>query len=242
MDRQLDALIRAAARPYLKAGSPYLGAGFYYWQFARGKLRYDPVFITLLRSGLLPARGQLLDLGCGQGVLLSLLVAAREHYRNGAWPEGWPPPPLDLELHGLDRRKDRVRAARCALGGHARIELHDALDAVLPSCAAIVMVDVMLYLTEAQQDRLLARAADAVESGGLLLLREADADGGAAFELTRWSERIVAAARGEFGPLHYRGARGWSAALEALGFAVHSKPMSQGTPFANVLFTARKMT
>ena len=242
MDRQLSALFDAATRPYLRAGSPYLGAGFYYWQFARGKLRYDPVLFSLLRRGLLPARGRLLDVGCGQGVLLSLLIAARERYRDGDWPRDWPAPPLALELHGIDLRRDRVQAACRVLDGHARIELGDAREAAFPRCAAIVMLDVMHYQSEQQQDRLLVKAVGALDSGGVLLLREADADGGVAFEVTRWSERIAAAARGDFGRLHFRGARRWIAALEGLGFTVCSEPMSQGTPFANVLFTARKGT
>jgi len=236
----VDALFQAATRPYLTAGSPWLGAGFYYWQFARGKLRHDPIFLTLLRRGLLPSRGRLLDVGCGQGILLSLLVAARSQYRDGNWPGDWPAPPLDLELSGLELRLDRARAARRVLGGYARIDQCDAREAAFPRCAAIVMLDLMLYQSAQEQDRLLAKAAGALDPGGLLLLREADADAGLAFEMTRWSERIAAAARGDFGPLRYRGARRWRAALETLGFAVHSERMSQGTPFANVLFTARK--
>ena len=31
----------------------------------------------------------------------------------------------------------------------------------------------------------------------------------------------------------------WIAYLESLGFTVHSQPMSQGTPFANVLLVAK---
>ena len=46
------------------------------------KLRFDPVFIALLRRGLFPDEGTLLDLGCGQGLLLSLLLAAREPARG----------------------------------------------------------------------------------------------------------------------------------------------------------------
>ena len=34
---------------------------------ARGKLRFDPVFLGLLRLGVLPDRGTLLDLGGGPG-------------------------------------------------------------------------------------------------------------------------------------------------------------------------------
>lgn len=233
MDRQLSHLHRAATHPYLKAG-------FYSWQFARGKLRYDPVFVMLLRRGLLPGHGRLLDVGCGQGLLLSLLIAAGEQYRSGDWPRDWPAPPLNLDLHGLDLRPDRVRAARRALEGRARIELRDAREAEFPRCTAIVMLDLMHYLREEQQDRLLEKAAAALDPRGVLLLREADAGAGLAFEVTRLSERVAAAARGDFGPMRYRSARRWAAALEGLGLSVTAQPMSQGTPFANVLFTARK--
>jgi len=86
MDPQVRPLFEAATRPYI-------GAGQYAWHFARGKLRHDPVFFSLLRRGLLPERGNLLDLGCGQGVLLSLIRAAQEQYRAGLWPRDWPAPP-----------------------------------------------------------------------------------------------------------------------------------------------------
>jgi hypothetical protein len=33
-------------------------------------------------------------------------------------------------------------------------------------------------------------------------------------------------------------ARGWTAMLNSLGFAVEAEPVSAGTPFANVLLTA----
>jgi hypothetical protein len=40
--------------------------------------------------------------------------------------------------------------------------------------------------------------------------------------------------------VHCRSAREWASALEALGFSAAPEPMSEGTPFANVLFVARK--
>jgi len=54
----------------------------------------------LLRRGLLPDRESLLDLGCGRGILLSLLKAAKEQYQAGVWPLDWPVPPLNLGLRG----------------------------------------------------------------------------------------------------------------------------------------------
>ena len=48
------------------ASARYRAGGRFAWHFARGKLGMDPLFIDLLRLGLLPAHGRFLDLGCGQ--------------------------------------------------------------------------------------------------------------------------------------------------------------------------------
>ena len=233
MDPQARLLLDPATRPYI-------GMGRYAWHFARGKLRHDPVYFSLLRRGVLPDRGSLLDLGCGQGVLLSLLKAAKEQYQAGRWPRDWPAPPLNLGLQGIELREDRVQAARHALGGGVQVDQRDLRDFDFPPCSVIVMLDVMLYLGEEEQQRLLDRTARALEPGGLLLLREADAGAGFAFQVTKWSERITGALRGEFAQqLHYRGAVHWIAELAGRGFAVSAQPMSEGTPFANVLFVAR---
>ena len=234
MDPQVRLLLDAATRPYL-------GAGQYAWHFARGKLRHDPVYFSLLRRGLLPDRGSLLDLGCGQGVLLSLIKAAKEQYRAGLWPRDWPAPPLNLGLRGIELSAGQAQAARHVLGGSVQVDQRDLRDFDFPPCSAIVMLDVLLYLGEAEQGRVIEKATEALEPGGLLLLREADADAGFAFEVTKWSERIAGAVRGEFGQrLHYRSAVQWIAELVGRGFEIGAEPMSDGTPFANVLFVARK--
>lgn len=234
MHPEVRPLFEAATRPYARAGR-------YAWHFARGKLRHDPVFFSLLRRGLLPDRGWLVDLGCGHGILLSLLRAAREHFKARSWPRGWPSPPLNLDLRGIDVREERVQAARQALGGAAEVIQDDVRKAPLRPCTVIVIFDVLLYLDEAQQGRLLDRAAAALEPGGLLLLREADAGAGLAFQVTKWCERCAGALRGDLGqPLHYRSVLQWMAELAERGFAVEAEPMSEGTPFANVLYVARK--
>jgi len=236
MDPQIRPLFEAATRPYI-------GAGRYAWHFARGKLRHDPVFFSLLRRGLLPDRGSLLDLGCGQGMLLSLIRAAKEQYRAGLWPGDWPPPPLNLGLRGIELSAGRVQVARRALGDSVQVEQRDLRVFDFPPCSVIVMLDVLHYLGEAEQGRVIEKAAGALEPGGLLLMREADADAGFAFRVTEWSERIAGVLRGEFGQrLHYRSAVDWIAELAGRGFAVSAEPMSEGTPFANVLFVARKVS
>jgi SAM-dependent methyltransferase len=234
VDPQLRTLLRAAARLFLPAG-------IYPWQFARWKLRLDAVFLALLRRGLLPDRGRLLDLGCGQGVLLALLAAAADQYERGQWPAGWPPPPRNLLLHGFEFRADRVMTARRALTGRATIALCDVRTADFPASPVAVLFDVLMYLERPEQERVLEKAAAAVEPGGILLLRETDAGGGLAFQMSRWSERLLQAGRGRLrDPLCYRRAMDWTRLLEGLHFSVTAEPMDAGTPFANVLFVARK--
>jgi hypothetical protein len=235
MNRQLEPLLRTASRPFLRGG-------IYPWQFARWKLRLDPVFLSLLEKGCLPDRGCLLDVGCGQGVLLMLLVAAREQYRRGEWPSHWAPPPLNLELHGLERRRDRVWMARRALRDNARITRCDVREAVFPRCSAITILDLLLYLGPDDQRSLLEKAAAALEPGGLLLLRDADAAAGVSYQVTRWSARLSAMGTGGLWPeLHCRSAAEWRSVLEATGFSVAAaEPKSEGTPFNNVLFVCKK--
>ena len=234
MGRQHKALLDAAARPYFGSNAP---AG----RFARNKLRFDPVFFTLLQRGCLPDRGTLLDLGCGQGLLLALLVAARDQFRCGQWPPAWPPPPLNLILQGIELDPDRASLAQRVLVNQAQVTRHDIRDAVFPPCSAVVLLDVLMYLEERDQLRVLEKAAAALGPGGLLLVREADAGAGFAFRVTRWSERLLEILRGRLRDrLHYRSAIQWAGLLESLGFSVGVESMSAGTPFANMLFVARK--
>src|SRR5437867_3272594 len=59
-----------------KASDRYVGTSITAWEFARGKLRGDPVYRQTLCGGVLPSGRTLVDLGCGQGLMLALLAEA----------------------------------------------------------------------------------------------------------------------------------------------------------------------
>ena len=219
----------------------YLDAGMFHWEFVRGKLRYDPVYVALLRSGALPPEGRLVDLGCGRGLLLALVRTAREQAEKGEYPEGWPPPPC-LDLHGIEGSQKIAEVALLALGDEARIDTADLCHVEVPPARVILLLDVLHYLPAAAQEDLLARIAAALESGGLLLLRDADADAGWRFTATRIQERACALARRHWRQrFHYRSQAEWMALLEKNGLAATAEPMAQGTPYGNVLIAGRKL-
>jgi len=224
-----------------EAARRYLDTGMLQWEFVRGKLRHDPLYFNLLRRGLLPSGGLLLDLGCGRGIVFSLLLAAWEIETRGLYPEGWEPPPRDLTFHGIEGRPKIAAIAREALAGEADIEAADLRTAALPNAKAILLLDVLHYLPAADQEALLARAAAALAAGGVLLLRDADAAAGWRFAATRLQERLSALARGHWRQrFHYRSAAEWAELMARLGLAVDAQPMGMGTPYANVLLAGRR--
>jgi len=233
MHPAVRALLKTAARPYL-------AAGLYPYFFARGKLGYDPVYLSLLRRGGIADGARILDLGCGQGLLAAVLIAARRQYEAGAWPMGWPAPPSRTQLYGIELQERPANWARIALAGGASVQTGDLRHAVLPDADAVFILDVLHYLEPEAQQRVLEQVAHALRAGGTLFMRVADIAAGLRFGFTRVADRFSAIMRGQrVPPHHHRSLADWTAVLHSFGFAVVAEPMSAGTPFVNVLLTAR---
>jgi SAM-dependent methyltransferase len=226
------------------ASAPYGRSGRFALHFARGKLRWDPVFRHLIGRGLIAPRSRVLDIGCGQGLLASLLHAASAQARHGAWPADWAEAPLDAQVTGIELAPRDVSRARQALGASAAFVCGDMRHTAFPKADTVVILDALHYVSIAEQDDVLARARSALGAGGQLVLRVGDAASWLGFASSQWIDRIVAFARGQRAmPRSGRTLAEWRDRLLALGFEVSSLPMRSGTPFANVLLvgTVRRM-
>jgi SAM-dependent methyltransferase len=223
------------------AARRYAAAGHFATGYARGKLRHDPVFAAILAGGLIPDGARLVDLGCGQGLLFALLLAARDAPARGEWPVSWPPAACPVSMTGLDVASRAIASARAAIGTHARLEHTDLRMATLPAADAIALIDVLHYVDDATQEAVLARCAEALGVGGVLLLRVSDAGAGWRHVLTRIADQLATLFRHRTWPrLHCRRLDEWIAALEGVGFKVSAQPAGAGTPFTNVLLVARR--
>ncbi|MEW6707117.1 MAG: class I SAM-dependent methyltransferase [Pseudomonadota bacterium] len=222
-----------------EACAPYRSAGRFAWHFAQGKLGRDPVFRALLERGDLPPRARVVDIGCGQGLLASLLAAVDAAAQRGAWPAAWPAAPVGAPYTGIELMPRDVARAEAAVGRLAtapRFVCGDMRSTPLPACDVVVILDVLHYVDHAAQQGVLQRVREALQPHGRLLLRVGDAASRRGFAVSQWVDRIVTMIRGHRVPPTFgRALPEWVALLQGLGFAVQPVPMSQGTPFANVL-------
>jgi SAM-dependent methyltransferase len=168
--------------------------------------------------------GRVADVGCGRGQLAVLLLEAGSA----------------TSVTGYDWDATKVAdAERAAKGLEARFETMDMREAAAASCDTALFVDVLHYLTDEEQDQVLARAADAASVR--VLVRELDPDRGWRSAVTRFQERLTT------GIGYNRGARvnvrpidRLAAPLRARGFEVRVEPCWGKTPFANVLLIAER--
>jgi uncharacterized protein (DUF2062 family) len=228
-DRPFAELVR-------RASDRYVGTSVTAWEFARGKLRMDPIYRATLLPDVLPSGGTLLDVGCGQGLALALIVEARNAVDNGTWPARWPPPPRFDRLIGVELRKRVAKIARAALEADA--EVVDADVRVLPiePAHAVLLFDVLQLLPPADQEALLANMAARLDRDGVVLVREADASAGWRFAAVRLGNRLKLLVSGAWRqPFHPRTEAEWRACFARHGFRIDARPMGKA-PFANVMF------
>lgn len=231
-------------RVYAAACAPYRQSHWAFW-WARGKLARDPAFRGMLERGDFGPRPRVVDIGCGQGLIAALLHACAT-VDEAAWPEHWPAPPRARAYTGIElmqRDADRAHAALHGLPLAPRFVCGDMCGTPLPACDLVVILDVLHYVDQEAQLGVLQRVREALSQSagpGRLLLRVGDAAATRRFVISQWVDRIVTVVRGHrVAPTWGRPLNEWSALLSGLGFAsVQAVPMSQGTPFANVLLVA----
>jgi uncharacterized protein len=146
--------LRAVSRLYHLQG-PYV-SHFVYW-----KMKADPLFRAVEKAA--PARGEILDLGCGFGMMAHWLTLFSPERR----------------VLGLDFDARKIRAARITARANPRVNFEqcDILEtAQFPACDCALLCDVLHYFPRELKKALLRKASAALRPGGWLLIRDAMAE------------------------------------------------------------------
>jgi uncharacterized protein (DUF2062 family)/trans-aconitate methyltransferase len=224
-----------------RAADRYVSTSITAWEFARGKLRGDPLYRAVLTERTLPSGGTLVDVGCGQGLMLALLAECDAAWRAGTWSSSWPPPAMFDRLVGIETRPRAAAIARQALGGAASIVEGDARRHMPDGARVVMFFDVLHMMPAEDQEQLLASTAEHLDTGGMILIREPDAGAGWRFFMVRAGNTAKVVLSGNWRQrFHFRTVTDWTTCFARLGFHVDVRGAGQGTPFANVLFVLSK--
>jgi uncharacterized protein (DUF2062 family)/2-polyprenyl-3-methyl-5-hydroxy-6-metoxy-1,4-benzoquinol methylase len=230
--RRVDPAFRALAH---RTAERYLKLGITAWELARAKLVGDPMYAdVLLRSGL-TSGNRLIDVGCGRGLMLSVIAEARH-----ALPP-LPRAPTYAALVGIELRPRMAAIARVALESEAEILEQDIRSASLGPASAVLVLDVLHMIPAADHAVVLGQLASVLEPGGTMLVREVDAAGGWPFRLVQVGNRLKAILTGNWGQrFAFRTIAEWRKLLSSHGLVLVRTADERQTPFANVLFVLRK--
>jgi len=181
--------------------------------YVRWKIAADPVYDAVFRH----ARGPIVDLGCGAGVLAAYLRARG----------------FDAPIVGVDHDVRKIEAARGLGLRDAMFEVADAASIAMRG--TVTMLDLLHYFDDAAQRSLLARAAEA----NVVVIRDGVRDGSWRYRATYAQEtfargiRWLKADRLNF-PLRETIAGAFA------GFESEIVPLWGRMPFNNYLFVFKR--
>lgn len=123
---------------------------------------------------LLPQQGRILDIGCGYGFMPYMLQALS--------PE--------RTITGLDYDEDKIATAAHCYQKNEKLNFvcADAMNYSFGKHHAFIISDVLHYLQPEEQEQLLQRCWEQLEPGGVIIIRDGDADLGKRHEGTRLTE------------------------------------------------------
>ena len=200
----------------------------WHYHYSRAKLGSDPLYPGVL-AALRGSREPLLDLGCGIGLLAHALRA-----------EG-----VALAYRGVDNDAGKIAQARRAaeragLDGTA-FEVVDLAAGYPAHAGSVAILDVLQYLDDAAQRRLLDAAIAMLAPGARLVIRTGLEDGSARIRVTRGFDRFA----NRIGwmnaaPRRYPQAEALRARLAASGLQASFTPAHGKMPFNNWLVVAER--
>ena len=190
---------RAVSRLYRFQG-PYVS------QFAFWKMKTDPLFCALEKA--VPARGEILDLGCGYGLVAHWLTLFNP----------------DRRVSGVDFDAEKIRVAQATARANPQVSFdrRDILEwPEFPACDCALLCDVLHYFPHDLKADVLRKIFTSLRPGGCLIIRDAMAKENSGHRAVARSEKWAVRLgqnRTRHG-LHFEDEKAHRALLREAGFA-----------------------
>lgn len=129
-----------------------------------------------LFNQLIPAQGQITDIGCGFGPLCYMLSLLSE----------------DREILGIDYDEDKIALAQHGWlrNEHLQFRHGNALEYPLPESDVFILNDMLHYMSYEHQQTLLLKCADRLRSHGMIIIRDGNSANTSKHRLTRFTELL----------------------------------------------------
>lgn len=125
---------------------------------------------------IIPAKGQITDIGCGMGPLCYMLSLLSD----------------DREILGIDYDEDKIAVAQHGWLRNERLQFRhgDALQYPLPESDVFVLNDMLHYMSYEQQRALLLKCATLLRPQGMMIIRDGNRAETSKHRLTRLTELL----------------------------------------------------
>ena len=140
--------------------------------YLRVKLRMENNYI--LYEKYVPKNAQVTDIGCGYGFISYMLSFLSK----------------ERQITGIDYDKEKIEVANNAFYKNDRLRFicEDITKAEIPFSDAFIISDVLHYIPENEQKKLINRCNDKLNDSGIIIIREGDKDLSKGHKGTRFSE------------------------------------------------------
>jgi trans-aconitate methyltransferase len=180
----------------------------------------------------LPERGLIVDLGCGYGTISQLVSSAHK----------------DRSVIGVDMSSRRIKMAVSGVNHSNSIEFRaaDVRDFHIPSCSAVIMIDILYMLTFGEQERLLSRCYEKLSDSGVVIIKDNCKSPYWKYAYA-YIEDVIKTKLGVYGKeVAENSSRYWNVddfleLLGRIGFRAMAIPLKSYLPYPGVFYVCRKL-
>lgn len=176
---------------------------------------------------LVPRKGKIVDLGCGEGIFANYLALAS----------------TTRQIFGVDKDKKRVRYADRGLP-NTKFVNGDITKRTVPPADCILLVHVLHHLSSyADQEKMVDKCKKKLKRRGKLIIVEIDPRPTFKYLVTWFTDHFLVPWVFEkrlYSPIFFRTRKDWIGLLKRKGFSCKAIRAEKGKPFTHIIFECYK--